>query len=83
MKEQQVSEYIKSKGYTPKHDLSALASAVTDIAIDLDHDELELLQLLIENVEIPELYTHSYGFHTRRGRNIIETMQDYYYLYAQ
>ena len=35
----------------------------------------DLLKLLFFNDPIPSLHTHSYGFHTRTGRNIIETLK--------
>ena len=32
---------------------------------------------------IPLLHTHSYGFHTATGRNIIQTIQEYYYKFEK
>jgi len=78
----QVEGYIK---YTlqkkPRHDVDALADAITDMAEELDHDECELLYLLLENRPIDTLHTHSYTFHTRNGRYIIETLKQKYYEY--
>ena len=78
----QVEGYIK---YTlqknPRHDVYALADAVTDMAEELDHDECELLYLLLENRSIDALHTHSYGFHTTNGSYIIESIQNKYYEY--
>jgi len=78
----QVEGYIK---YTlqmkPRHDVHALASAVTDMAEELEYDAFELLQLLIENKPIDAIHTHSYGFHTANGRHIIESIQQKYYEY--
>jgi len=80
MTEKQVEGYIK---YTlqkkPRHNCKALAVAVTTMAEELEHDEAELLYLLLENRPIDALHTHSYGFHTRNGRHIIETMKEYYH----
>ena len=42
---------------------------------------LDLMKLLFFNDPIPSLHTHSYGFHTRTGRNIIETLKMKYYEY--
>ena len=82
MKGKQVEGYIK---YTlqmkPRHDIDALASAITDMAYELDHDEFELLQLLLENKPIDAIHTHSYGFHTANGRHIINTIKEKYYEY--
>jgi len=76
----QVKGYIKyTLQKTPRHDCDALAQAVTDMAQELDHDECELLYLLLENRPIDALHTHSYGFHTSNGRYIINTLKDKYY----
>ena len=78
----QVEGYIKyTLQMTPRHDVDALASAVTDMAEELDHDECELLYLLLENRPIDAIHTHSYGFHTANGRHIIETIKSKYYEY--
>ena len=78
----QVEGYIKyTLQMTPRHDVNALASAVTDMAEELDHDECELLYLLLENRPIDAIHTHSYGFHTANGRHIIDTLKEKYYEY--
>ena len=78
----QVEGYIKyTLQKTPRHDCHALAQAVTDMAAELDHDECELLYLLLENRPIDAIHTHSYGFHTANGRRIIETIKQKYYEY--
>ena len=78
----QVEGYIK---YTlqkkPRHNVNALADAITDMAYELDHDEFELLELLLQNIPIDSLHTHSYGFHTANGRHIIESIKEKYYGY--
>ena len=78
----QVEKYImRDLGYIPRHDCYALADAITDMAMELDHDECELMYLLLENRPINVLYTHSYGFHTANGREIINNLQHKYYEY--
>jgi len=80
----QVERYIKyNLQMTPRHDCDALAQAVTDMAEELEYDEAELLYLLLENRPIDALHTHSYGFHTANGRNIIETIKAKYYEYER
>tara|TARA_R110002074_G_scaffold85112_1_gene188377 strand:- start:212 stop:469 length:258 start_codon:yes stop_codon:yes gene_type:complete len=77
-----VEGYIKyTLQMTPRHDCDALAQAVTDVAAELEHDECELLYLLLENRPIDAIHTHSYGFHTANGRHIIESIQQKYYEY--
>ena len=78
----QVHKYItKELGFKPRRDVDALACAVNDMAAELEYDAFELLELLLTNKPIIDLHTHSYGFHTRNGRYIIEQMQAYYYEY--
>jgi len=78
----QVEGYIKyTLQMTPRHDVDALADAVTDMAAELEYDESELLYLLLENKPIVDLHTHSYGFHTANGRHIIDTLKEKYYEY--
>jgi len=82
MTARQVEKYIREDlGYKPRHDCHALAQAITDISMDMDYDECELMYLLLENRPIDALHTHSYGFHTRNGRGIINRIKDYYYEY--
>jgi len=79
---EQVEKYIREDlGMTPRHDCYALADAITDMAEELDHDERELMYLLLENRPIDAIHTHSYGFHTANGRHIINKLQDKYYEY--
>ena len=78
----QVEGYIKyTLQRTPKHDCKALAAAVSDMSEELDHDECDLLYLLLENRPIDAIHTHSYGYHTANGRHIINKLQEKYYEY--
>ena len=79
---EQVEKYIREDlGMEPRHDCMALADAITDVSLDMDYDECELMYLLLENRPIDALNTHSYGFHTSNGRGIIERIKSYYYEY--
>jgi len=79
----QVERYIKyNLQMKPRHDVDALASAVTDMAEELHYiNECDLLYLLLENKPIDAIHTHSYGFHTANGRHIINTIKEKYYEY--
>ena len=78
----QVEKYIrKDLGKEPRHDCKALANAITEMSQQLVHNENELMWLLLGNVPINSLMTHSYGFHTANGRHIIELLTDKYYEY--
>ena len=65
-----------------RHCPNCIAAACNDAAYKFGHhDAKDLLKLLFFNDPIPALHTHSYGFHTASGRNIIETTQEFYYEY--
>ena len=68
------------------HCPEAIAAACNDIAneyADTDFakaaDALDYLRLLFFNDPIKGMFTHSYGFHTRTGRAIIEQLKSRYY----
>ena len=79
---EQIENYITTQlECTPRHDCEALANAINDIANEIEFDSFQIMRLLLENVEIPALHTHSYGFHTANGREIINGIQNKYYEY--
>ena len=82
MVEKEVEKYIMGDlGFIPRHDCEALAAAITDMAEEIDANERELMELLLNNKPINSLMTHSYGFHTRTGREIINKLKEKYYEY--
>ena len=77
---EQIESYITTQlECKPRHNCEALAVAINHIAGEVEYDSFALMQLLLENKPIDALHTHSYGFHTRNGRSIIEAMQNTYY----
>ena len=81
MRATQVNDYIvNTLEQTPRHNCSALAKAITKASKKFGQNEFDMMYLLLENSPI-DSYTHSYGFHTAYGRELIETMQNYYYKY--
>jgi len=83
MTKNQVEMYIRTDlDSTPRHDCEALASAINEVAEEVGHDSYALMELLLCNTPIPSLYTHSYGFHTSNGRELITTMQHLYNSYT-
>ena len=77
-----VEKYFKSRTDEElRHCPDCLAAACNDGAMEFNHNALDLLKLLCFNDSIPSLFTHSYGFHTATGRNIMETIQQFYYEY--
>ena len=79
---EQIENYIiEELGSEPRHDVYALADAINDIADEVEFDSFRIMQLLLENKPIDALHTHSYGFHTANGREIINGIQSKYYEY--
>ena len=75
-----VGVYIRERlGSEPRHNVSALATAVNKASKEFENDPLDLLSLLLVDKPITNLMTHSYGFHTASGRHVIETIKEYYY----
>ena len=63
-----------------RHEPAKLADACNSAAWRFQHNSgLDMLKLICFNDPIPSLHTHSYSFHTASGRNIINTIQEYYY----
>ena len=75
----QIKTYLENEYGECKHDAYAMSEAINDMVEEIDADEWDLFHLLVENKPINSLMTHSYGFHTANGRNIIETIKSKYY----
>ena len=63
----------------PKHDLKACKYAFNELNKEVQTNVNNLIYLIFENKPIEELYTHSYGFHTRNGRYLINQFKNLYY----
>ena len=63
------------------HCPDCIAAACNDSSMIFNYDAKELMKLVFFNDPIPALHTHNYGFHTASGRNIIQTIQEYYHEY--
>ena len=81
-----VESYITERsGEELRHCPDAVANACNEMIRKFNNefngelDAKDLMKLLFFNDPIPSLHTHSYGFHTRTGRNIIETLKMKYY----
>ena len=65
-----------------RHCSNCIAAACNDAAIRFNHyNSKDFMKLWLFNDPIPVLHTHSYGFHTATGRDIIDTTIEYYYKY--
>ena len=71
-----------------RHCPDCIAAACNDIAeynygnyFARAAEPLDYVRLLFFNDPIKGMFTHSYGFHTRTGREIIEQLKEKYYEY--
>ncbi len=85
---QKVESYMTERsGENLRHCPDAIANACNEMMRKFNNefsgelDAKDLMKLLFFNDPIPSLHTHSYGFHTATGRNIIETLKMKYYEY--
>ena len=83
-----VKEYTEWRsGEELRHCPDAVAEACNEMMRKFNNefngelDAKDLMKLLFFNDPIPSLHTHSYGFNTATGRNIIETLKMKYYEY--
>ena len=83
MKAQEVKDYIVEElNMQPRHDMNAMAEAITYVSNYTEIAARELMELLLANRPTSDGMSHSYGFHTRDGRELINLMQDKYYEYS-
>lgn len=79
MNAKQIENYLVLNYGGLKHCPHKMSKAIKQTSKIFDIDRKKLFHLIVENEPIKECYTHSYGFHTQTGRNIINTFQNYYY----
>ena len=88
---EKVEKYFKSRTNEElRHCPECIALACNDIANEYSNigfgkaaEAKDYMRLLFFNDPIKDMFTHSYGFHTRTGRNIIEKLKEKYYEYER
>ena len=86
---EKVEKYFKSRTDEElRHCPECIALACNDMANEYSDTEfgkaaeaMDYMRLLFFNDPVKGMFTHSYGFHTRTGRNIIEKLKEKYYEY--
>jgi|TARA_Y100000289_G_scaffold66226_1_gene82149 hypothetical protein len=61
-----------------KHDVKRLVKASRETAKTYNCTPLQIFLFMIDDKPINKLYTHSYGFNTRNGREIEQTFKNNY-----
>ena len=74
-----ITNYLTRTYGGTNHDYKALKLASQQTSKEFNCKPLDVFFLMIENQEIPNLYTHSYGFNTSLGRYIKEVFEGHYY----
>lgn len=74
-----IEEHFKLSGYQARHSFKGMKYAANKVAEESEIDPYDILLLVIENRPIEGGRTHSCGFHTSKGRYLIESFSDYYY----
>ena len=88
---EKVEKYFKSRTDEElRHCPECIALACNDMVKEYASNDfakaaeaMDYLRLLFFNDPIKGMFTHSYGFHTRTGRNIIEKLKEKYYEYER
>jgi hypothetical protein len=70
---------IEDSGNIPVHDIPKLVDACRRTAKKFKLRPLDVFNLNCFNEPIGSVYTHSYGFLTSIGRDIVNTTQSIYY----
>ena len=71
-----IKEYLTENYGEPRHNVKAMAKAIRYVGNTYKLNKIDLFHLIVENQ--PMGMTHSYGFHTRYGRELIETFKQHY-----
>jgi hypothetical protein len=68
---------ITNNGYI-KHNTNLLIKAIKETSKKYQINEIDLFLFYADNKPINKLFTHSYGFHTREGRELANDLQNNY-----
>ncbi len=71
-------EYIINEYGYLQHDIKQLVNASRITAKKYNCSPIDMFFFMIENEPIEKLFTHSYGFNTRTGREIKQTFKNNY-----
>jgi hypothetical protein len=74
-----INDYLTENYGVVKHDCNKLKISCQRVSKKYGVNTVHVFYFMIEQEPIPNLYTHSYGFNTRLGREIRETFQNEYY----
>ena len=73
-----IKEYLTDNYGQPRHDCKSLKRACEIVAKRHDLSPEDLFHFLVEDEPVQGMYLHSYGFHTRAGREITRQLEEEY-----
>ena len=73
-----INNYLIENYRVVRHDCERLKTSCQSIAKDYGVNTVHVFHFMVEQEPIPNLYTHSYGYNTRLGREIREAFNNYY-----
>jgi hypothetical protein len=79
MKAKQIESYLVENYGECRHNPTQFEKALGITSKSYEVDSFKLFLLIVENRPIESMHTHSYGFHTANGRELIENFQNNYY----
>ena len=79
MKANEIKNYLVENYGECRHDEKQFSKALIETAKEFNLDSFKLFKLIVENRPIESMHTHSYGFQTANGREIINTFKNLYY----
>ena len=79
MKAKQIESYLLENYGECRHNPTQFEEALALTSKSYEVDSFKLFLLIVENRPIESMHTHSYGFHTENGRELIENFQNNYY----
>ena len=74
-----VKRYLTKNYGECRHNESAAVIACRKVAREIKCSPKDVFHFMFENTPIPGVWTHSYGFHTRTGREIRYQFEYEYY----
>ena len=79
MKPNEIKNYLVENYGECRHNPKQFSKALIETSKEFNLDTFKLFKLIVENEPIQGFHTHSYGFHTANGREIINTFKDKYH----
>lgn len=73
-----IENYLTTNNGYIKHDTNLLIKAIKETSKKYQINEIDLFRFYADNKPINKLFTHSYGFHTRQGRQLATDLQNNY-----